>query len=513
MTGWKASVPLTTIGRPQDPLGRAARKLKEAERLRKSDDLPKAKRICEELLGQFPDYVAALHALGLVLADMGHYERAISPLSKASSMCPDDWNLLASLGHTYVRSDSPEAAQPILERADRLSGGSDENIAAMLAEIYWKQRDYQLAAEAYERLVVIDTASVDSKLQLGRCYERLGRLADAAKIYRALLDENDPNFAATTRLARLPESVTSFDEFHLLDQLTPATPNQTDILHYARAAGFHRTGRYGDAWDELLSANNNKKREMATAWQDGAGGRDDILNFAREAPVLAERTSKPDGVPLSLFILGPSRSGKTTLESLIGKLPGVALGYDNRIVEDAVRKTMQNSGLITRTNINLMPRDLDPLFVKFYEAQIVARADDAAIFTNTSRSKIIGVLRYATTIPGSRFVYIKRDINDLMFRIFATNYGSGNAYAFSIKTINEHIAWYDSLADILVEKFPNVSRVVSYDQLASDPNSMLTTVCELCGLDPKVNRVHIAPATDTGISRPYQAYIRQALTK
>ena len=60
----------------------------------------------------------------------------------------------------------------------------------------------------------------------------------------------------------------------------------------------------------------------------------------------AMRTTPPSH-PLSLFIIGPSRSGKTTVERLLGQVEGIKCGYESRLAERTARRTSQLSGLLT----------------------------------------------------------------------------------------------------------------------------------------------------------------------
>ena len=70
--------------------------------------------------------------------------------------------------------------------------------------------------------------------------------------------------------------------------------------------------------------------------------------------------------PRSIFIFGPSRSGKTTLERLIATCDGVKRGYENPILENSVRGAFRTAGLPTRERIIELPPQLDDLFRTFY---------------------------------------------------------------------------------------------------------------------------------------------------
>jgi adenylate kinase family enzyme len=91
----------------------------------------------------------------------------------------------------------------------------------------------------------------------------------------------------------------------------------------------------------------------------------------------------PQPQPLSLFIIGPSRSGKTTVEKLVKQLNGVKCGYENRLVERATRRTSQLSGLLTIRNPVDLPKALDERLRKIYLEELLEFADGAKIVTDT----------------------------------------------------------------------------------------------------------------------------------
>jgi hypothetical protein len=84
----------------------------------------------------------------------------------------------------------------------------------------------------------------------------------------------------------------------------------------------------------------------------------------------------PDA-PISLFIVGPSRSGKTTLEAVLAAAAGVRRGYESRIVEKAAYRTFQLSGLLSSNKLSDLPRELEGRFAEIYLESIVKIAGGA----------------------------------------------------------------------------------------------------------------------------------------
>lgn len=495
--------------RPADPLLPAADKLKEAESLRQAKQLKHSKRLCEELVREFPDYVGALHTLGLVLADMQQYESAASVLSKAAMVCPKDWRIHVALSGVNLKLNRADTAITNLEQAQQLKP-DDPSVIGTLAEIYRNQKEYELAAELFEKICEKEEFRKELLFPLAVCYEYLGRLDKVHAIYETLLKEGICTVELVVGLAQLPQLLTSVDVFALLDEISDVPPEYEHTLHSARAFGFHRAGEFDDAWQELVAANEPQKRKMAEEWESNKTTQHNMLEWAKSIPTLKGATNPPQDHAISLFILGPSRSGKTTLERLVGTLPAVKRGYENPIVENSVRRTMQVSGCLTRSIINGMPPGLDPEFRDHYFEELNRRAADASVFTNTHPAKILEVLRYARSIPGSRFLFVKRNTDDLILRTYMKNYATGNAYAYDVKTIKMHMDWYYAMIDVCAEKLPHISHVVDYDDIIGDPSSILQAAADLCGLDVTTQALS-EPGDDRGVGAPYRGHIENAL--
>jgi len=147
-------------------------------------------------------------------------------------------------------------------------------------------------------------------------------------------------------------------------------------------------------------------------------------------------------IPVSLFILGPSRSGKSTMERLVSGLAGVKRGYENPMVENAVRRTFQSSALPTDTRLSHLPSPAHPLCREIYLGELVRRSGSARIFTNTNPGCIFEAASIATMFERTRFILMKRNLDDNLLRTYLRKYGEANAYAYDLKAAREHILWY-----------------------------------------------------------------------
>ena len=117
-------------------------------------------------------------------------------------------------------------------------------------------------------------------------------------------------------------------------------------------------------------------------------------------------------------------------------------------------------------------------------------------------------VRMASVIPNVRFVLVKRNFDDTVLRIFSRRYSSGNAYAYNLATIRDHVTWYHQMMDIIVAKLAAITCVVSYEEMVADPHSALKTVAVLCGL-PMPESPLPAFGDDRGCAAPYREFMER----
>ncbi len=492
------------------PPTRPREHLEEAERLRQQGKLDRAEAICYPLARRYPGYVAAMHTLGLVYLDKGNFERALDWLVRASMLEPTDWKMLTALSLTYLRLGANEAAAQALEKALAIKP-KDASILASLGEIYRDERDYEAAQEAYREAWTLDPDLEIAAIGLALSLSARGQSTEAADVLSKAYAFGHRSLNLLQVMTTLPPKTVNIDVLSALDQLTidrsPANADVKNNFLFARAAALDRAGRHKEAWQTLVTAN----RPLAVQYQSELK-----VNVARRERTLERILNKPSKAiqadcgcdyPISLFILGPSRSGKTSLERLVcSAWEGTKAGCELPIVEKAVRRTFQAAAVPTSTFLEDLPPELLPSFRELYLRALARRAGSARVFTNTLPGRIHDAGLIAMAIPNVRFLLVKRSLDDVVWRIYLTKYLSGNSYAYDLKAIRDYLSWYNAIIDRTAEKLPEIARVVSYETMIDDPAGVLRGVAELCGLAAKEGPVP-AVGDDRGCAAPYKEFM------
>ena len=488
-------------------LGAAHRKLAEADRYRKSGDLRRAQAIAEQLVDRHPDYVGALHTLGLVHIERRGYWQALSCFVRAAMLNPNDWTILINLANVYLGLGAEEMAAHTLEQTMALKT-DDPNIPFTLGKIYENQREYELAVECFEKTLQLDPTFVGAAQMLGGCLTHLGRVEDAAGALTKAHKLERKSIQPLASLSQLPASVVSVKVLPALEKVTKRGSGDDDEfaarVAFTRAWALDKQGEHTAAWDLLVEANRFYAERYEEAHKSYREDQDHLLNQAREfQPKRPGDRSRFDKAPVSLFVLGPSRAGKTTMESLIGALQGVKRGYENAIVERSVRRTSQLSGLLTLSALTQLPNHLDSRFGDIYLDEVTQRAGDVRVFTNTHPGRISDVGRLATTIPKTRFIFVRRDEDDAALRIFMKHYKRNtNYYGYTVRNVYRQISWYYRMVDTWLDKLPDITMALSYDDLQTDPAAAAAQAAEFCSLDAAADELP-AIGDDRGCAAPY----------
>lgn len=499
-----------------NPMREAREQLEKAESLRKQGQFDRAETILASLVRRFPDYFGAHHTLGLIFADRRNYRRAVEHFVQAAMLNPRSWMTHAALAGVYLRLDAKEMAAHTLEQA-RAIKPKEPAILVTLAEIYSEEREYELAQDAYRDALEIEPGMTEASIGLAYACIALGQHTDAASALELLSKRGAPTLGLLTALINLPASVIRRDLLADIDKLVRRTDE--DKLEFesgaafVRAAALDTAGRHVEAWEQARSANRLVLPKMKDELAKHERERQARLKWLHENSLSAKPYAIGDEkLPISLFILGPSRSGKTTMEGLVARLEGVKRGYENPSVENAISRTYQAAGLLTTWTLDHLPPQFYSSCREIYNEELTRRANLAKVFTNTHPVYIHDAARIAAVLPNVRFIFVKRSLEDVTLRIYMRKYGKGNAYSYDLNAARDHVSWYYQMIDVLAEKLPNITRVINYEDMIADPVSAVRAAANLCGL-PATDTVPFDIGDDRGCAAPYRELMTADLSR
>jgi predicted Zn-dependent protease len=137
-----------------------------------------AERLLKKLAQESPDSAIVNYGYGLLWKQKGDYAKAVEYLEKASSKDPAFLPILSNLGEAYQLMGQDRQAISVLERALKISD-ADKGTLFLLARSYQNLEEYGKAAVFYERLASMKPVKDEVYQNLGICYGREGKLAQA----------------------------------------------------------------------------------------------------------------------------------------------------------------------------------------------------------------------------------------------------------------------------------------------------------------------------------------------
>jgi predicted Zn-dependent protease len=137
-----------------------------------------AEKFLKKLAQESPDSAIVNYGYGLMWKEKGDYTKAVEYLEKASRKDAAFLPILRNLGEAYQLMGQDRQAISVLERALKISD-ADKGTLFLLAGSYQSLEEYGKAAVFYERLASMKPVRDEVYQNLGICYGREGKLAQA----------------------------------------------------------------------------------------------------------------------------------------------------------------------------------------------------------------------------------------------------------------------------------------------------------------------------------------------
>ncbi|MEM9472790.1 MAG: tetratricopeptide repeat protein, partial [Pseudomonadota bacterium] len=342
------------------------KRLVEAEKKRKQGRLKEAETICRQLLDTDPTYVGALQTFGLVAIEQKNYRQAVTCFLTAAATAPTDPTNFTNLAAAWLGLEIPDMAAVMLREAHRLD---DRNPAIhhLLGDVFSHNKQFAEAMASYRDALAIDPDFDQSLLQLCQCYLNLGYFGQAAELLDRLRRVRPDVVNLPYMMLQLPPQLldASIDLQAVLSKSRKAhgqTQSEFDTKKaFVEAAILDRQHKHEEAWQVLCDINGKLNQEAQALWASQSERHKLALAAASAldgSKLPRPRDRKPADGAAPLFILGPSRAGKTTLEKLVGAHADVNRGYEGEVVQFACRRAAQKAGLVNIADLAQLPKNL-----------------------------------------------------------------------------------------------------------------------------------------------------------
>ncbi len=434
---------------------------------------------CEHALGRAlqirPDYVEAHHALGAVFQELGNLDDSITNFSRALELNPNIAEAHYSLGVMYEQQRKLDKAFACYTRALELNPDSAE-AQNNLGDLLRKRGKLDHAVECFKRALELKPNFADAFYNLGHTLKTQGKLNEAVACYTSALQFEPNHVSASFRGAKLPTGFLPGDLLAKIERNAKRENPNDSWAQFFLANVLRHKGKIEESFNMLKAA--NKSREDKEAIEKGSRrGQRKAKEIESWTPT--GKKSNVDQAFKLLFVLGPSRSGKSSIEAALTRYRGVLPCYESRRASS--RKYLKN--LATKKlqvdGSAVVQGDIEELLY-YSEKEILA--DGMRILTCTNPFMIDSVHHIYDVFDNSYFLFVQRDTYETASEIFAKEYRSSrNAYSYNAASAADYVRWYNELTTGFAKKIPQRASCIKYEDFLDDQNFLVTAVENLLG--------------------------------
>ncbi|MCG6656233.1 methyltransferase domain-containing protein [Halomonas campisalis] len=400
-------------------------------------------RQVQALLAQQPETAQERRRVGLALMRLKAYRHALPHLEAAAAEMPESVELLGSIAQAHLYGNDYPQALTLLERAlDR-------------------------APERFDLLYLKATALLASR-----------RVEDAIALFRRCSEVAPATAKSLKALSRyVPLSQAHWDLLETIAQNPEAeTEERADALF---ALGGRRLGE-GKLQEAFVYFHEGNRCYWPIAPTNALPWEKLLRHIVATYPAgLFQRfaEAQSDLMP-EVFIVGPSRSGKSLVESLLAEHPEIDKGGERFDFMDQVREAAGAYETLNGFIEALTPEDM-PELRHGYLGRIGHRG---GMVTNTHPDAIFMLGILGLMFPKTPIIFCMRGLLDLGMAAYFTKYDTGNKHSYDLRTLGEYIATYEKAMQHWANVLPNPIVLVEYSDLVKDPDHVAGNIYHSLGL-------------------------------
>jgi tetratricopeptide (TPR) repeat protein len=431
-----------------------------------------------------PDYAEAYSNRGIVLKELDRLDEALVSHDKAISLKPDNAEAYSNRGVVLKELDRLDEALVSYDKAISLKVDYAEaysNRGNTLKEL--NRLDEALAS--YEKAIILKPNYANAHIGKGSVYRKLEEWEGANISFEAALRHEPTNNPAIAGLSLLPPgSLTNKRIQELLEIPVTVGKDQSQSL-FIRANLLARAGDYIEAFCALEKANQLRVTDgnlKSKSWREDLDRLSIDLNSWK--PTQFQNSSSHSKL---LVLLGPSRSGKTTLEGMLCSDKSLFRGFEScsaGLAIKSLRSAAKRVKDIHKNKFDLYSLLVEILFPTHAETLV---HKNYRLHTITNPSLLPAVPAIADIYEDAYFVFVCRNSIDNAAEIFAKDYSGRYSYAYQASTALEYVDRYNKISKQLALKLGSRALEVKYEDVVQTPREILIDIYKLVELEPSLS--------------------------
>jgi tetratricopeptide (TPR) repeat protein len=408
-----------------------------------------------------PDLVKAHDNLGNALQEIGRLDDALACYKRALEINPDYAEAHNDLGNTLQRIGKLDDALACYKRALEINPDyalAHKNLGILLR----KQGRFNEALESYNKALAINPDLLGSYYSIALIVNQ-----NLLKPFYSTTHED------VKKILKLLELHEESDDGFL-------------SLHFALGEMYENCGAYNEAIKHFQNGNRIKRSSINFDILQSKKEVDRIIytfseDFFKQHRIRGSESSSP------VFIVGPSRAGKTLVEKHISSHKDVFGGGEIKIINLLTNHVLPQK-LHTDKKYPYYMNEIDwrtisEIAQEYENAMRILGGDLYAHITNTLPSSYLLLGIIALLFPRTKVIYCRRNAVDNCLAIYFKLFSKGsNNYAYDLKEIAFYYRQYERLMNHWSNVLPLPLYEVSYEDLVQEPEKITPKLIEFLDL-------------------------------
>ena len=443
----------------------------------------------EQALCLDPGFFDAHNNRGMVLQDLGHLEKALASYEQALELAPDFAHAHNNRGSVLRELKRYDEALESHNRALAISPGYVEAVLNR-GNVFRSQCKLDAAIADYEKALELRPGFAEAVTCLAAAFQEQGEIDKALESYEQAISIRPDDISPLLHLSRLRAGKVPGNLRSMLSRNMPKIAEATTESEYLFIKGnlLRHAGEIQDAFENYRLANAVVYKDLSARMESRRHVDDGLLARLKDWQP-GKPVAGSSGNLRFLFILGPSRSGKSTIESILGKSDLVRKGYEGWRGENARRaleRIHESPGAFPLDDSsNIESRVAKYLFYCGVEE---LAGEGCHVLTCTNPFAIEVAHLVFDVLPSSRFIFVHRDPVSNAAEIFATCYSEQMDHAYDPETALDHVNWYKDVTETLAARMGRRSMVMDYGEFLGDVVSGIHSIEKLLGVDLNLER-------------------------
>jgi tetratricopeptide (TPR) repeat protein len=454
-----------------------------------------------QMLERFPSSIVLYNIAGASNAGLIQFDAAIDSYKQALKIKPDYAQAYSNMANALRDKGDLDASIDSCKQALKIKPDYAEAYNNMGNALKAKG-DLDASIDSYKQALKIKPDIAEAYYNLGNTLEELGRLDEAETSYTQAIALEPDLESAAQNMVKLPVGQLDLKILALLDKAllvqSQSVKNQASY-YFFKANLLKHKGLMEQSFGEFCKANKLRWEEVREQYStyDRActGNLNRIRQWAPNAPELVE-----NGLT-KLFLVGPSRSGKSSLEHALSRSSQVKPLYEG----------IRYSGL-SKDVVN----GKDP-YETLYEKHFFQSEDEFLhqgykVVTSTDPDSIFYSDYLIDMLPNTFFLIIKRNSRDLASEIFTTEYTNGNFYSYHPNGISKYLCVYNKICEALALKVPDRCITINFEDIMNSPEDTVERIGDLVCRNLEVSRLkkYVTSFTSESLFRNHFEDINQS---